>query len=125
MLSGSVGVYIKLPKFTLELEKKKSTSNPATHPPAGISGNLLPQPNQTGGLVAPEPSKKNEEVIEFELKQIGEKVSGEGFGEIALIQDDCKRTATIIAGEEGCHMAVMTKKDYQELLGTEVKIKLK
>lgn len=79
ILSGSVGVHIKLP----------SPSNPAEH--------VLSRINQ--------------------LKQ------GASFGEIALLED-CLRTATIIAGEEGVELAYMLKSKYQQLISQDQKIRL-
>ena len=40
---------------------------------------------------------------------------GESFGDIALINKDCTRTATIRANEESI-VATLTKQDYTETL---------
>jgi hypothetical protein len=34
--------------------------------------------------------------------------AGNGFGEIALIEENCKRTATIKAEPNGCQLAFMS-----------------
>lgn len=93
VLSGKVGVYIKLPKSQKDQDQDRK--------------------------------RKNSDDNNFELKKIAEKVIGQGFGEIALIEEDSKRTATIISDKEGCDLAVMVKDDYKELLGQEAKMKLK
>lgn len=80
ILSGSVGIFIKLP----------SKANPSQH----------------------------------ELVKVNEIRTGAAFGEIALMED-CNRTATIIAGANGAELAYMVKRDYQQILGQEQKMKLK
>lgn len=52
---------------------------------------------------------------EFYLNEIAEKVTGESFGELALIEDK-PRSATIICKEE-CHFAVLERDHYKEILG--------
>lgn len=57
------------------------------------------------------PSEDNK----FELKQVNVLSAGTSFGELALLNDNVYRTATIIALTD-CQFAVMNKKSYIEIL---------
>lgn len=61
-------------------------------------------------LPSPEDSKK------FELKEVNVLKAGNSFGELALLNDNAKRTATIIAKED-CILAIMEKHHFKTILG--------
>ncbi len=52
---------------------------------------------------------------EYYLNEVAEKLTGDSFGELALIEDK-PRTATIICKEE-CHFAILDRVNYKEILG--------
>ena len=55
--------------------------------------------------------------------KIGQIDSGSGFGEIALLEN-CRRTATVLADECDCDLAILDKEYYLQVLGTEKRYKL-
>ncbi|CAD8147584.1 unnamed protein product [Paramecium pentaurelia] len=63
-------------------------------------------------LPSPEDFKK------FELKEVNILKAGNSFGELALLNDNAKRTATIIAKED-CMFAVMEKHHFKTILGAQ------
>ena len=52
----------------------------------------------------------------FELKEVNILRAGNSFGELALLNDNAKRTATIICRED-CVFAVMEKQHFKLILG--------
>ncbi|CAD8097040.1 unnamed protein product [Paramecium sonneborni] len=54
----------------------------------------------------------------FELKEVNVLKAGNSFGELALLNDNAKRTATIIAKED-CMLAVMEKHHFKAILGAQ------
>ncbi|CAD8172121.1 unnamed protein product [Paramecium octaurelia] len=63
-------------------------------------------------LPSPDDSKR------FELKEVNILKAGNSFGELALLNDNAKRTATIIAKED-CMLAVMEKHHFKAILGAQ------
>ena len=57
-----------------------------------------------------------EDPNQFDLKEVNQLRAGASFGELALLNDNAKRTATIIAKED-CDFAVMDKNSYVTILG--------
>jgi CRP-like cAMP-binding protein len=57
------------------------------------------------------------------LKEVNELKEGQSFGELALITDK-PRTATIYTKRSHTSLGVLTKKDYQNLIGESFKTKM-
>lgn len=52
---------------------------------------------------------------EFKQIEVAQLKKGDSFGEIALLEEGCVRTATIKT-KENCSFAYLTKKDFKELI---------
>ena len=52
----------------------------------------------------------------MELKEINVLKAGASFGELALLNENVQRSATIISKGE-CELAVMEKQDFKSILG--------
>jgi CRP-like cAMP-binding protein len=53
----------------------------------------------------------------FEQKKINNLGAGESFGELALLYEDSKRSATVIALSD-CELAYMDKGEYKRVVGS-------
>jgi len=71
--------------------------------------------------VAKEKNNKDEKSRLFSLVEIAVLNVGDGFGELALL-NDCPRLATIICKEDS-HFATLNKKNFSSILGFFIKKK--
>ncbi|CAD8132935.1 unnamed protein product [Paramecium octaurelia] len=111
ILSGKVSISIYVQKGQRKSSLKVIQNNNITQ----HSSLQQIQQASTTGAIHTQPSLKGEEE-QFSLQEIKTLEQGDSFGELALIKDNLKATATVTTKSD-CEFGCLTRKQYIDILG--------